>query len=309
MLKHSKISNTPDDPTADIKPSDWNDGHVVDQDGVDFPTRTDIPSSPDTGKVKVFSRGQSMLSVMDEYSNAEVQLFFGSKKVGYWTALGNTTNGGMQAVGLIAPSILGTATTRNVAATNMLTSARRMAYVSATAAGSRAGAYTGFGQFLRGSVPGVGGFRVVMRFGCSDAATVAGARTFVGMSPTSVLASDDPTTLVNVVGVCTDSTDSNFSIIHNDGSGVGTKIDLGANFPDHTLSEDLYELMLYCTPNSSTMDYRFTRLNTGHVASGTISSNLPVATTLLYPAFVRGNGATALSVGIDVVSLYVETNV
>jgi len=55
-----------------------------------------------------------------------------------------------------------------------------------------------------------------------------------------------------------------------------------------------------------------TRVNTGDVATGTLSGAvgtvIPAATTFLAHSAWRCNNATALAVGIDVVSLYLETD-
>ncbi len=51
-----------------------------------------------------------------------------------------------------------------------------------------------------------------------------------------------------------------------------------------------------------------TRLNTGDVASGSLTADLPVNNQLMAPHFWRNNGTTALAVAIDVASLYIETD-
>lgn len=146
-----------------------------------------------------------------------------------------------------------------------------------------------------------------MRFGCSDAATVASARTFVGLvGTTSVLGNADPSSNTNIIGVGTDSGDTTLSIMSNDGTGTATKVALGANFPDHTLSTDVYDLVLFAPPNTSSVNWQITRLNTGDTASGTITADLPAGTQLLAPQFWRNSGPTALAVGIDFVGGYFE---
>lgn len=81
---------------------------------------------------------------------------------------------------------------------------------------------------------------------------------------------------------------------------------LGANFPANTSSVDAYELVLSAAPNGTTIGYRVERLNTGAVTSGTLSTNLPLNTTLMGIQMWRCNNATALAVGIDLMSLYIE---
>jgi hypothetical protein len=94
--------------------------------------------------------------------------------------------------------------------------------------------------------------------------------------------------------------------MRNDGSGTATATDLGANFPANTSGADLYELAIWCAPNSGTINYRVERLNTTFVAEGALSTDLPVNTALLAPQVWVNNGTTAATVAIDVMSQYVD---
>ena len=116
----------------------------------------------------------------------------------------------------------------------------------------------------------------------------------------------DPSSWTNIIGVGCDNGSSNYSIMHNDGSGTATTIALGANFPANGLSTDLYELALYAPPNGSTVDYRIENFVTGGVASGTLSANLPASTQGLN--LLGWAETTVVSiVALDLVSLYIET--
>lgn len=310
-LTHAKISaaGASSDPTK-VGGDDWNEAHTVDADGVVFPASAATPATPAIGNITLFGRtlaGGEMLAAEDSAGMVTaLQPFIGRNKIAMWTPQGNSTVTATS-IGLAPPGTQGGTAARNVATTNMLTATRRIGSLSAATAGSFTGFRAGAFQFFRGNSPGMGGFRFVARWGCSDAASVAGARTFVGMAPATVTAAN-PSSLTNLIGVGTDDTDSNLQIIFNDGSGVATKISLGANFPDHTLSADLYELAMYCAPNSGTVGVQVTRLNTGDTYSATLDTNLPVTNTLLGPQFMRSNGPTALAVSIDLVSLYIESD-
>jgi len=93
-------------------------------------------------------------------------------------------------------------------------------------------------------------------------------------------------------------------------TGTGAFAPAGAN----TLSVDVYELALFCAPEPATVGYEATRLNTGDRASGTLGPGTagvtpPAATTLLaYSQNWRTNNATALAVGLDIFSDYIETD-
>ena len=123
-------------------------------------------------------------------------------------------------------------------------------------------------------------------------------------APTNV----ETDTLVNIIGVGSRSTDTNLQVLYNDATGTATAVDLGVNFPANGLSSDTYELTLYCSPNDSAVNYRVENQQNSTVSTGTINTNLPASTTLLGFQAYRSNNATALAVGIDLVSLYVETN-
>jgi hypothetical protein len=190
-----------------------------------------------------------------------------------------------------------------------MTSMKRLGYVSAATAGASCGARLGALQFWRGNGSGLGGFTLIARFGISDALAVANARMFVGLrAATVVIGNVQPNTLLNIIGVGCLAGETNLSIYHNDGSGTATAINLGANFPTNTLSTDAYELALFCAPNGSEVSYAVRRLNTAFEASGTITTDIPANTQLLAPQLWRNNGGTTLAVGLDMMSVYIETD-
>jgi hypothetical protein len=315
-LKHAKVSaaGAPADP-AKVGGDDWNADHIVDTTGATLEAATSNPATPAADKLVFFAKkiaGAIMACFTDPDGRTHaVQPFLGQRKIAYWSPIGNTNSLTGTVFGMLSPASVGTLTSRSVATTRLFTALRRIGIVSAATAGSRALFYNNdVLQWWRGNIAGAGGFRYVARFGCSDAATVAGARSFVGLSASSAVCNGlDPSSSTNLIGIGSDAADGNLQIIHNDGTGTATKVNLGANFPDHTLSVDAYELVLYAAPNAASVTYQVTRLNTGDTASGTLSTDLPASTQLLQPIFVRGNNATALAVGLDVMSLYIETEV
>ncbi|MGL4396604.1 MAG: hypothetical protein ACRCS9_08710 [Hyphomicrobium sp.] len=283
----------------------------VEHHGGDLVWLTGTPSTPPTDTIKPFNilRGRRHPAVLRSAGRSSIlQASMFDKKVGYWSAAGNATTLPL-AFGVPAPAGTGTATARSWASTNLFTSMRRLGMVSAATAGSLAGSRTGAAQFWRGNAAGLGGFFLNMRAGCSDAATVAGARGFYGMSastgaPTNV----EPNTLNNSVGFAQISTSSNLQVITRDGTTAQT-IDLGVNFPANTLSVDMYDMTLFCEPNASEIFYRVERMNTGHVAEGTLTTNLPVAATGMGITLWRCNNATALACAFDYSHVYVETEI
>ena len=129
-------------------------------------------------------------------------------------------------------------------------------------------------------------------FGTADAATVTGARSFIGLSNSfATPANVEPTSLVNIIGIARLSTSSNWHIVHNDAAGLATSIDLGSSFPSNTLEVDLIYLKLILNIDN-TVSYSVINVTTDIVATGLISTNLPA--TVLYETIWTTNNATAL---------------
>jgi hypothetical protein len=193
----------------------------------------------------------------------------------------------------------------------------RLGYVSAAAAGSLSGARIAVANIGMGAAgsPALGGFKLLIVFGCSDASVVAGARQFVGVSSSTVAPTNvEPSTLTNSIGVGHGAADSNLKLYYG-GSAAQTPIDLGANFPANTLSVDAYALTLECAAGvNNQVNWSIERLNTGVIASGTLNAatpgvQLPAGTTWLTPLQGwRSNNATALPVGLDFMRLVFRRN-
>ncbi|HZV61633.1 MAG TPA: hypothetical protein VFF75_04395 [Methylophilaceae bacterium] len=317
-LKHAKTSAAgPSSDPAKVGGDDWNADHVVDQNGFDMAAGPSTPAAPSAGHVRMFGRslaGGALPAYVGPSGLASVlQPLIGRNKVGMWSPSGNANTSTGIYFGMLAPSFSGTPQTRNVSTDNMFQSLRRIGCQSNSAAGSRALIYSTGLQYWRGNAANCGGFRAIFRWGCADAAPVAGAKTFVGFSASSGIATTtglEVSAALNLVGIGTDSTDNNLCVIHNDGAGLANKINLGDDFPANTLSADAYELALFCPPNSDSISYEVTRLNRPDIspATGIITSDLPANSQLLLPIFLRSNGNTALAVAIDMISLYIETD-
>lgn len=180
---------------------------------------------------------------------------------------------------------------------------RRVTIPTTAVAGILASAYAataGLAPVLRGNVTGEGGFRVVIRF--SLEALQSGNRAFMGIAdvvtaPTNI----DPTTATapGKIGLAINASTGNWNLAHNVTASAPTLIALGANFPVDTTS--LMELVLFCRPFFSTagnVGYRVRRYTTNSDAAafettGTLSTNLPAATTLLHLWQWMTNNATA----------------
>jgi hypothetical protein len=271
---------------------------------------TQSPAVPDADYGTIFIKkiaGRAMAAQIGPSGlDTTLQANLGGNKAAMWMPPGGaTTVPGV--FGMAALTATGTATARPVAATNLLTRMTRLGYVSAATAGALSGAREAVRKYTTGAGPGLGGFFARYRFGVSDAATVAGARMFIGLdaltaAPTNI----DPSTKVNCIGVGQIAASDNLHIIRGNATAK-TPIDLGADFPANT-NIDAYELSLFAPPAGGCY-WQVRRLNTTFEATGFLpSTEIPIATQLLCHQLWRCNNATALAVGLDVCGIYIETD-
>jgi hypothetical protein len=210
------------------------------------------------------------------------------------------------------PTTAATLTARTLATTNNFTRTKRIGFVTSTTAGRFAGVYLTGANWAIGDGSTYGGFYFAFRFGISDATLVASPRMFLGLSssvatPTNV----EPSTLTNVIGVGMGAADTNLKIFYG-GSAAQTPIDLGTNFPVTTATNQGYEVIFsnaYTSNNS--VSYQVINLNTGTVATGTLTAatpgtQLPASSTFLGHQLWRTNNATAAAVGLDLGYVYCE---
>jgi hypothetical protein len=224
-------------------------------------------------------------------------------KASLWQARGNVTTVDLWG---FTNTVAGTATIRTVATTNLSTSIRRVAFVTAAAIDSSAGTRNVNLTYWQGNAAGLGGFFYATRFIISQ--TNANVRWFVGLSATGgALASANPTTLFNLVGFSIDSAQTTVRFINNDGAGAATATDLGASFPATTTTA-VYEARLFCAPNTTEIFYSLERFDSAALAEGSVTTNIPANTTLLSPQIWINTGATATAVAIDVSYQYIETD-
>jgi hypothetical protein len=300
--------------------ADINLGSVAGIFGAQFAdTVAEGPAAPPVGAVRRsrLTRAQRAMPAFqgDKGLLHPVQNSLYFNRVGLWlpAGQGQTTVPGV--IGMPALTTAGgTATARNPATTNRFTRAQRLGFVSAaTAAAIMTWRHTQACVSLgSGAVDGSGFFNA-WRFGISDAAAVAGARMFIGMTVTAAaLTNVEPSTLTNCIGIGHGAADTNLQLFSG-GSAAQAPIDLGSNFPAGTRSTDIYDLILFAPPEvANTLYWEVRRVNTGNVASGTIVAStaviLPQSNTLMVPLNAyRTNNATALAVGLDLFRGLIET--
>lgn len=304
-IKHNYTATGSNDGAKQVSVTRWNEDHAIDGELV-LPMAN--PSAPPADRVAIYGKeiaNRAMLCQMGPSGlDTALQPNLGGNKVALWMPPGGST--AVPGVfGMAALTATGTATTRAVATTNLLTRMTRLGYVSTTTAGALAGAREAVAKYTTGAGSGLGGFFARYRFALTDAAAVSGARGFIGLSastgaPTNV----EPSTLANSIGLCRLSISNNLHI-YGAGASAGTPVDLGSKFPTNNNSA-VYELALF-SPSAGNCFWQVTRLDTGEVATGQFAT-IPLGTVLLCHQLWVTNNATALAVAIDVCGIYIETD-
>jgi hypothetical protein len=210
-------------------------------------------------------------------------------------------------IGMGAFVAVGTISHPTLVAGTLRETTNRAIVTSAATANSAAGLRSNTQPAWRGNGAGLGGFFSVFRFGASDA--VSTKRILVGYASTSaaIATTQEPSALLNFIAVANDAADANLQLMHNDGAGTATKINLGSDFVKNQ-ANGMYELTLFCKPNDSKISYRVKRLDAAGEVSGEISTDLFSTTTMMYPHFYANNGGTATAVVLDFYRYYHESD-
>ena len=272
-------------------------------------TENTTPTTPSNGTLKVAVQsigGREMLTGLGASGRAfNLQPHTGRSKYGIWMINGGSIT--LTAEGIGAANATGNVTARTPTLTGLASSLRRVGFVTNTTANAPAGWRLGALWFWRGDDTNRGGFHYITRFIPSNATTTLSGRYFVGLNgATTGTAATEPSNWVNIIGMGCNSGSANFSIMHNDGSGAATTIDLGSNFSAVSSSIDVYELALYCPPSGSTVDWRVENFTKNATITGSISTNLPASTQgLNIIGYTETGGAVA--VALDLISMYIET--
>jgi hypothetical protein len=273
----------------------------------------DPGTPPSAGKVKLFGRtvaGRILPAFMGPSGlDSSLQPLLARNKVAWFNPPGNANTVHQHGMVTIAT---GTATSANVATTNIHTAIKRLEYAVTTAAVT---AVSGVRQanpqyYLGSSSTPYGGFTFITRFGPSRGAACNVTRRFwAGMTSITVAPTDvNPSGwAANGIGVGADAGDVNFQIMHRLGTGTMTKIDTGIpkSYVDNT---EMFEVIMFKAPTGGNVTVQLTRLSDGLTFTHQINSNLPADTTLLTWQIWNSVGGTSAVIGISVASIYIETD-
>lgn len=269
------------------------------------------PTTPTANNLKLFTKKISN-KILPFWLDADgvttpVMPHIGRNRVAAWHSAGNDTT--ITAIDAAALTATGTATAANVATTNLYSSMRRTDYLVTVASTTAvAGWRSAAALWWRGNAANLGGFHFICRWANATGAATTTNRCFVGLANSTAAPTDvEPSSQTNIIGVGWDAADANIQIMTNAASTT-TKTDLGASFVVPTVDRSkVYELALYCPPNSNSVFYEFTDLITGSIATGTLTTNLPANTTFLGPRGWMSVGGTSSVIGITLCSMTIET--
>jgi hypothetical protein len=273
-----------------------------------------VPTAPATGGVKLFGlnmAGRSVPAMLREAGRATaLQASMAETRLSWWSASGN---GQTDTQSSFVAGSTGTSTAVNVATTNFRSRMRWREWLQTTASttavvGFRGGAM----QYSVGSnIADTGGFFLAIIFSPATGVTNASHRLFVGMQPNVSAPTDvNPSTLLNICGIGYDAADTQIQFMHNDGTGAATKIALGASFPKPNADRTkAYRLFLYSPPGTTqSLSYLLRDLETGAEATGTVTTDLPAATTFLGLNCYASVGGVSSVVGFAVAQMIIETD-
>jgi hypothetical protein len=291
-----------------------NSGAILDDNAVLQLPVAAIPSPPSGGNARLFIQdraGREVQAWRGATGLEQINLAHPGVKAMRWAmAVPTGTTPSTQGIALTAT---GTATANSPAATNRYSRIGKLDYLVTTAATTAVAGVrmTPLLVTIGASSAGDGGFDFKLKWGPATGGATSTHRGFAGLTGSTTAPTDvEPSTLVNMVGMGWDAADANIQIMHNDGSGTATKIDLGSNFPVPSADRANYYLLeLYSPPGTTQIvGYRITDLLDGDVAAGLITTNLPSNSTLLAGRAWMSVGGTSSVIGIGFSSMTIETD-
>lgn len=276
------------------------------------------PVTPPSGNVKLFGKTLAsrvmLASVGPSGFDAALQPAIWRQKIAWWSAQGNTAAANVFSMATLT-SVGASTVARTVATTNLLTRTRRVGYIGSVGNGQVGGHYSPALMWSAGDGGGLGGFFYSCRFAFTDAAAVSGAIAFVGMRGTTAppSATASAANVANSVGIAQFQDDATQLYAICKGTGAPVVVPLGTNFPPMAAAGAsngiMYDLTLFAPPSENgVIYYQFERIGTAFVASGSFAAAPISSSTLLTHSAYRSNNATALAVGIDISSVYIETD-
>jgi hypothetical protein len=286
---------------------DRNTGQVELPKATVLPGLAAAPSPPASGKLALFARsraGAPWLDVMRPSGrDFPLQPHFGVNRIANWSPSTATT---INTEGLPITSV-GTVSTPTLGATNLATSMRRWRLTSAATADAAADQRSSGWACWRGNAAGLGGWTFVTRI--SLATLQATGMGFFGLyGSTAALATTlTLSAVVNCIGIGFQrGTHTRWQIVHNDGTGSPTLINMSTAFALAT--DPVITLTIAAAPNAASVWVRAVDEATATVFERELATLLPASTQFISPRLYMNSGATAAAVAFDCSGLYIETD-
>ena len=302
-MKHSVPSSAP----GLVGATEWDADHVIDG-PLEFPLEAALPS-PLTNALKVFAQrraNRSLLRMMGQ-SGIDVSLqpaLFGNT-IRLWHPSTGTTVGvfGQSTLTAINTGTGAAISTPSIGSANDISAMPRFILGTGTVAGNTSGTRDATSMYFRGNAAGRGGWFQVCRFGIEQFA--ADIQVQIGLAVLSTALAGDPSAFVNCAMIGKDTADANWHFMHNDATGVATKVDTGRA----VTAGDVLDYFCFAPPNGTSIFFELRNAMTGAlIASHEATTDLPVNTTMLLTrASIRAPSSTTarqLSIG----KLYTETD-
>ncbi|MFN4098863.1 MAG: DUF2793 domain-containing protein [Pararhodobacter sp.] len=273
-----------------------------------MPSLPATPDPPPAGKLAVYSRERAGAGWLDVQRPSgrffPLQPHFGVNRIATWAPSSGTT---VNTNGMPRTSV-GTVATPTLTTTNLSTSMRRWRVTSAATADAVADERSAGWVCWRGNAEGLGGWSYVNRLSLTTLqATGMG---FFGLygSVAALAANLTLAGVINCIGIGFQrGTHANWQLVHNDGSGAPTLVDLGPAFPVASLTSVL-TLYIAAAPNDTEIGVRVVEEVSGVAVERTITTDMPAPTQMLSPRNYMNTGSTAAAVAYDCSGVYVETD-
>jgi hypothetical protein len=180
---------------------------------------------------------------------------------------------------------------------------RRVRWSSAAAAINRVAGFYSSSTIMRAGDTSAGRWPIRLIGSISDAIASCTFAMGITRAVPPTWTAVEPSALTDVVLMAADTTDTNMQIMHNDGSGACTKIDLGASFPVGQFK--MYSLFLDMNIGGTEYRYEVKNLETEVISRGTLTTNLPSTSQTYNPAMGRSSMANASTVSIDMMGVWI----
>ncbi|MFV0300217.1 MAG: DUF2793 domain-containing protein [Paracoccus sp. (in: a-proteobacteria)] len=232
-----------------------------------LPALDAAPAQPPAGRLALYARDRAGTGWLDVQRPSgrffPLQPHFGVNRIATWApSSGSTVNtNGMPR------TAVGTASTPTLAVANLSTSMRRWRMTSAGTAGAAADERSAGWVCWRGNAEGLGGFTCVNRL--SLVTLQPTGMGFFGLYGSTGALSTTLTmsAVANALGIGFEiGAHANWQIVHNDGAGAPSLIDLGPGFPVASTTNVL-TLFILAAPNSDEVGIRVMEEVSGAVAA------------------------------------------